>query len=100
MNYTTDIITWRGLDIEVRYNTDWSQVYREMYVHAIGHLEIRCLSGRALPISETGYKSQFDSAENIAAKGGAAAYVLAWLDQAANSQCGAQTIDTRQLALF
>jgi len=101
MDYSREIVKWRGLEIEVLHNPDWSPVYREVFGYALAHLQIRSLNGKPIPISKTVYQSKFERAENIAAEGGAAAYVVAWLDHAALAQCGsAGQADTRQLSLF
>ena len=100
MEQLREIIKWRGREIDVLFNPDWSSVYREVYGYAIGHLEIRSLNGRSLPISATGYQSKFDRADNIAAEGGPAAYVLAWLDHAALTVAISEHADPRQLSLF
>jgi hypothetical protein len=100
MDYSREIVKWRGLEIEVLHNADWSPIYREVYGYALAHLQICSLNRKPIPISETGYQSKFERAENIAAEGGAAAYVVA-LDHAELAQCGnTGQVDTRQLSLF
>lgn len=100
-NMQRDVIKWRNLEIEVLFDPDYTPVFREIYGHALGHLQIRCLNGKPMPISETGYKSHFDRTYNIEAEGGAAAYVRAWLDHAAQENGrGGPEADPRQLALF
>ncbi len=94
------VIKWRGREIEVLFNPDWCPVYREVYGYALGHLEIRSVNGAPLPISNTGYQSKFDRADNIAAEGGPAGYVLAWLEHAAQTLKPAPEPDPRQLNLF
>lgn len=55
------------------------------YCGVIEHLEIRTIDPEKtpLPITETGYKSHFIDETSINNYGGALAYVLAWLDDAA-----------------
>jgi hypothetical protein len=54
-----------------------------------------------LPISNTGYKSQFTHADYIIRAGGAVAYVQAWLDDASQSlEWQAQVLAARQGSLF
>ena len=101
MDYSTEILKWRGLEIEVRHNPDWCGVYTAIYGYALAHIEVRSLNGRPLPISKTGYQSKFDRADNVAAEGGAALYVRAWIDHAAQSQRNpASDPDPRQLSFF
>jgi hypothetical protein len=94
------IIKWRGREIEVIFNPDWCSVYREVYGYALGHLEIRSVNGAPLPISKTGYQSKFERTDNVDAEGGAAGYVLAWLDHAAQACKHAPEPDPNQLCLF
>ena len=42
--------------------------------------------GGALPVTETGYRSHFIAAAELAAAGGPARYVLAWLDREARTK--------------
>ena len=95
-----EIIKWRGREIEVLFDPDWCIVFREVYGHALAHLEIRSLDGRPLPISKTGYQSKFDRTDNVEAESGAAGYVLAWLDHAAQANGRSEQIDPRQLTLL
>ncbi len=54
-----------------------------------------------LPFTKTGYRSHFADPAHIEAAGGAAAYVIAWLNHAAESTEGqARNGAARQLALF
>jgi hypothetical protein len=100
LEYNTETMQWRGLPVEVRYCPDWTTIYRDIYGYALGHLEIQC-PRRPLPITETGYLSRFERAENIDAEGGPLAYVRAWLDQAAGKpEWKAREVAAQQLSLF
>ncbi|MCG8695287.1 MAG: hypothetical protein MI806_29110 [Minwuiales bacterium] len=74
-------LTWRGIEIEARYEPlKWS---------VIAHLEVESIKPERapLPISLTGYKSDFHQPGTIEAHGGdVAAQVIAWLDEEAESQ--------------
>lgn len=101
MTINIETIQWQGLVIEVLHHHNWSPAYKEAYDHALDHLEITSLNREPLPITETGYVSRFERAENIAAKGGAVLYVLSWLDQEVQSpQWREAQANARQLALF
>jgi hypothetical protein len=65
------------------------------------HLQIESADRTPLPITETGYKSHFMSAETIDAEGGPVAYVQAWLEDAAKSADWLEAeIARAQLTLF
>jgi hypothetical protein len=76
---------WQGLVIEIRYCAGYSISYEEVYGYALSHLEIEATQpARApLPITETGYRSHFERADNIEAAGGPEAFARAWLDHEA-----------------
>jgi hypothetical protein len=99
--YQLHILEWAGLLIEVRYSPDWLESYCVTYGYPLAHLEIKTVNREPLPVTETGYRSHFDRADNIEAEGGPVAYVLAWLDHAAQSQEWKQAVQKRQqLTLF
>lgn len=88
-------IDWSGIEIEISYQPNWLGVS--------AHLQISSITPEraALPITETGYRSHFLSAEEVEEAGGYVAFARAWLDHAAASQewlakCEAQ----RQYELF
>ncbi len=96
-------ITWHGIQIEIIYTPDTSPAFRKSYGRALDHLEIRSLAParEPLPITETGYLSQFYARNVIEEGGGPAALVLAWLDHYAQSPVWqAKQISRQQLDLF
>lgn len=82
-------ITWRGIVLAVTFTPERFGL--------VEHLEITAADRRPLPITETGYRSQFMACGTVAEHGGAVAYVTAWLDHEAarTGWTGAQ-----QLSLF
>lgn len=93
-------ITWQGILIEIRYEARWLGTTGPF---STAHLEVETLvpERAPLPITETGYRSHFTNADDIAADGGPIAFVIAWLDHAAQSQAWKdQTEKARQLTLF
>ena len=89
-------LSWRGVAIRIRHAVNWLQSGHD-------HLEIETTSPEraALPITETGYRSHFLPTGEIEAMGGATAYVLAWLDEAAKGDAWRAQIDrSRQFSLF
>lgn len=94
-------LKWAGISIDVLYSLNWLQSYCVTYGYPLAHLEIRSANREPLPITETGYLSHFDRGDNIDAEGGPIAYVLAWLDHAAQSQEWKASVQKRQqLTLF
>ena len=100
MEQSKEIIKWRGREVEVCFDPDWSEVYQAVYVYALCHLELRSLDGRPLPVSETGYRSRFDRTDIVEAAGGPAAFALDWLEIVANRSAKVQQADPRQLSLL
>ncbi len=96
-------LTWHGIQIEITYTPDTSPAFRHSYGRALDHLEVRSLAParEPLPITETGYLSQFYARNVIEEGGGPAALVLAWLDHFAQSPVWqAKQISRQQLDLF
>ena len=91
--YETHRLDWRGLEIEVRYCPDW--------MLGRAHIEVEFLCRSPLPITETGYRSHFTTAETVAELGGPVQLVETWLDETA-SGAGWKDAEAkrRQLSLF
>jgi hypothetical protein len=92
---------WNGIAIEIRWEPCWLNLTSLGYDTA--HLEIESIAPEraSLPITKTGYRSHFTSAETVAAYGGSVAYVEAWLEtesQAPDWRSSEQ--EKRQLTLF
>ncbi len=78
-------LVWNGIRIEIRYCPSWMYFYEAIYGHPLAHLEIDAIEpeGAPLPMTETGYRSQFTRPDLIAPEGGSVASAWAWLDDAA-----------------
>jgi hypothetical protein len=101
--YQIHRLQWDGITIEVRYDPDWSPSYRDVYGYPLAHLEIEAVkpAKSPLPMTETGYRSHFGSADDVAAEGGPVAFVRAWLEHAAQSPAWKAAQEARrQLTLF
>ena len=101
--YETHRLQWDGITIEVRYDSDWSPSYHNVYGYPLAHLEIEAVipTKAALPMTETGYLSHFGAPAEMDAEGGPVAFVRAWLDHEAQSPAWkAAQAERRQLALF
>jgi hypothetical protein len=81
-------ITWRGIRIEITFTPQRFGM--------ADHIELHSDGNAPLPVTETGYRSHFVPSGAVAEYGGAAAFVIAWLDHEAarSGWSGAQ------LALF
>jgi hypothetical protein len=91
-------LQWGDVLLEVSYERDYMGMK-----DSIAHLEVRVLSpkGAIIPITDTGYRSQFISSMYVENAGGAVPYVRAWLEtQAATSAWKKREIASRQLSLF
>ncbi|RFP88511.1 hypothetical protein DZK27_08490 [Rhodobacteraceae bacterium 63075] len=67
-------VTWQNREIAVTFEENWLG-------GALWHIELRC--DDILPVPETGYRSAFVDRDAIPEKAAIAAFVLAWLDEAA-----------------
>ncbi len=85
MSKTAATIEWRGIEIEVRYEPDWLGSG-----HA--HIELESRPRTLLPVTETGYRSRFVNPEELDGFEDAAAFVLAWLNEAAKDWDGQMTL--------
>ena len=92
-------ITWQGVTLAIHYTPCWFA----MPGYETAHLEVRSImpEGHPLPFTDTGYRSCFLPAEAVEAIGDASAYVLAWLEEAAQSPAWQHRVRAeRQLTLF
>jgi len=100
---TVSPLIWRGVTIEVSLEADYLGMSAKFPDAAHEHLQVRVLApeGAVLPITETGYRSHFQPCGTAAAQGGVKAFVLAWLDHAAQSPAWkAQEAASRQMSLL
>ena len=82
-----------------RDECDW--LVMEELRYRVAHLTVRAADRSPLPFTDTGFQSHFLAPAEVEAAGGPAAYVLAWLDEAAQStQWGARELVSCQLSLF
>ena len=68
-------ITWRGIGIEITFTP-------EKFGMA-DHIELRSEGKTPLPVTGTGYRSNFLPCGHVADYGGAVAFATAWLDHEA-----------------
>jgi hypothetical protein len=92
-------LVWNNIEITIAYNPDRWKSYREVYGSGLGHLQID--SAAPLPITSTGFYSDYIRADIIEEWGGPVEYVMAWIVQAASSpEWQAYQEQSRQLTLF
>ncbi|WP_254428865.1 hypothetical protein [Ruegeria arenilitoris] len=68
-------ITWREIEIEITYQPD--------DIGGFDHIELHFDKRKDLPVSSTGYRSNFINPGIVEAHGGAVAFVTGWLDHEA-----------------
>ena len=68
---------WQGIALSVTHTPGWLGT-------EIDHIEIQSDGRAPLPVTETGYRSHFMSAQDLAAYESPVAFVLLWLDDAAS----------------
>ena len=63
------LIQWQGLLIEIRYCRSWCDSYEEIFGYPLSHLEIETIqpAKAPLPMTETGYRSYFTTADDLEA---------------------------------
>ena len=80
-----DHLVWNGVSISISYEADWLGLSVSKLDLAYAHLELQVLApkGAPLPVTETGYRSEFLDCGRVEASGGLKAFVAGWLDEAA-----------------
>ena len=95
--------SWQGVTVAVSYEADWLGMSKRFPASATSHLEIEVVSPEKamLPITDTGYRSQFLRCGTVEGAGGPLAYTKAWLDEAAKAPAWKRKdAESRQLRLF
>lgn len=92
-------ITWQNIPIEIDYDPNYSKCYLEAYGYGLAHIQVR--ANQPLPITGTGYKSQFIAEPCVAMYGTVVDFVTKILDTAATDpRWQQQQADRMQLDLF
>lgn len=80
---TTDILIWNGVAVLVSYEPDWFGLAAAGSDEPYAHLELLVLSpqGAPLPVTDTGYWSEFLGCGEAEAVGGPSVLVTALLDE-------------------
>ena len=91
-DYERFTLAWEGREIEVGICANWLN-------SDSWHIELRCQE--RLPVTETGYRSQFVPSAAFEGQDDIRAFVLTWLDEAAQTPEWKRHLeDSRQLKLF
>ena len=96
-------LVWEGRTVEVRYEPDWGSMSELGPGRQVAHLELQTIDPEMapLPVTGTGYRSQFIPAGVVEEAGGPAAYARQWLDSEARTPAWRRTEAAwRQLDLF
>lgn len=93
-------IKWRHLRLRVTFTPDWMS--RPGSIHHMAHIEVEtCQYRQPMPISETGYRSQFVRGDAFADIDDVVREVQMWMDRAALSrEWKAVEAEQRQGRLF
>lgn len=94
--------SWNGIQLAITWEPRWLNLDDD-YGLDTAHLQIEAVTPERamLPVTETGYRSHFTTAEAVTAMGGPVAFVLAWLDEEAASPVWQRQAEAaRQLTLF
>jgi len=81
-------ITWEGIEIEIGYIPSYCEAYRKYQGVDLSHVEVRSIKPRnvPIPITETGYRSMWIRAPQLATYGGVVEYVTSYIQEEAKSQ--------------
>ena len=78
---------WNDIHIEIIYTPSLYKSYEEVYGYPLSHLEIKSTlpCNAPLPITETGYKSEYFNVTETEDFTNPINYVRSWLDEASES---------------
>lgn len=94
-------ITWHNIPIEINYNPDYSKAYHDVYGYGLAHIKIQAGMDCALPITDTGFRSQFIAEPCVSMYGSVENFVMAMLNEASqNPKWIKQETEQQQLNLF
>lgn len=90
---------WEGISLRIKWAPRWCELPDLDF--AIAHLTVESVPAERLPISETGFKSDFLQREEVEEYGGPVEYVKAWLDHDAGQPAWKSYLEeSRQGSLF
>lgn len=85
---TSEMLVWEGITIRVCFEADWLGLEASGAGRPWSHLELQVVDppGAPLPVTETGYWSEFLSPGEAGEAGGPVALVVALLDEMSGSK--------------
>lgn len=90
---------WEGIALRIKWAPQWCELPDLDF--AIAHLTVESMPPEPLPISETGFKSDFLPREAVEEYGGSVEYVTAWIEHEATKPVWQKYVQKRrQLSLF
>jgi len=84
--YIESAMVWRGINITVRYNSNYFTSPVKTSNFSIAHLEVITANKTPLPFTESGYRSHFTDASEIEKYDTPVDFVKAWLAATAKSK--------------
>ena len=94
-------LCWHGIHITIEYEPDWSTVMVDHYGSSRAHIAVMSQDKVQLPITDTGYRSEFQFSKDIEEAGGVVVFVRSWLDAAGEDPKWIEHVDlSRQIELF
>lgn len=81
--FTLDTLVWEGVTLLVSYEAAWLGLGHGELEDPTAHLELQVLfpRGAPLPVTDSGYRSEFLPCGLVEAAGGAEAFTRRWLDE-------------------
>ena len=99
--YIESTMVWRGINITVRYNSNYFTSPNKISNFSIAHLEVITANKAPLPFTESGYRSHFTDASEIEEYDRPVDFVKAWLEATAKRKQWKKNYEQRnQLTLF
>ncbi len=99
--YIESTMVWRGINITVRYNSDYFKSTHKTSNFRLAHLEVVTENKAPLPFTASGYRSHFTDASEIGQYDTPVDFVKVWLEATAKSkQWKKQCNRNNQLTLF
>jgi hypothetical protein len=85
---TTENLVWNETLIQVSYEADWLGLCDAGFDEPYAHLELQVLAprGAPLPVTDTGYRSEFLHGGLVEEAGGAVEFARGWLEEMSDRQ--------------
>lgn len=95
--YETYHLQWEGIAVQI----EWTPAWTKPDIIVIGHFKLSTEDRKPLPMTNTGFRSEFVHPDLVAEMGGPVAYIRAWLEHEAQSPDWKRHVEqSKQLSLF